>query len=283
MFKRKPLHRLVEEADGGAHGLRRALGAMNLVSLGVGVIVGAGIFVVTGTAAAQYAGPGIVLSFILSAIACAFAGLCYAEFASMIPIAGSAYTYAYATLGEIVAWIIGWDLILEYLFGASAVAVLRYRHPEAPRAFRCPWVPLVPILGALLSAPANGQPARRHVAPATRLDGRRAGALLRLRPQAQPAAAPRRAGGARGVGERRTRAQQAGRLNGLSPKTPSGASLCGRASAAGGRGFRGRGPRSSGSSPRASRSGCGDRGRTRCPPARTSGCILYSSRARRLG
>ena len=141
MFKRKPLHRLVEEADGGAHGLRRALGAMNLVSLGVGVIVGAGIFVVTGTAAAQYAGPGIVLSFILSAVACAFAGLCYAEFASMIPIAGSAYTYADATLGEIVAWIIGWDLILEYLFGASAVAVLRYRHPEAPRAFRCPWCP----------------------------------------------------------------------------------------------------------------------------------------------
>ena len=119
MFKRKPLDRLVQEADGGAHGLRRALGAMNLVSLGVGVIVGAGIFVVTGTAAAQYAGPGIVLSFILSAVACAFAGLCYAEFASMIPIAGSAYTYAYATLGEIVAWIIGWDLILEYLFGAS--------------------------------------------------------------------------------------------------------------------------------------------------------------------
>jgi amino acid transporter len=151
MFKRKPLHRLAEEADGGAHGLRRALGAMNLVSLGVGVIVGAGIFVVTGTAAAQYAGPGIVLSFLLSAIACAFAGLCYAEFASMIPIAGSAYTYAYATLGEIVAWIIGWDLILEYLFGASAVAVLRYRHPEAPRAFRCPRVPVVPILGALLS------------------------------------------------------------------------------------------------------------------------------------
>jgi amino acid transporter len=87
MFKRKPLHRLVEEADGGAHGLRRALGAMNLVSLGVGVIVGAGIFVVTGTAAAQYAGPGIVLSFLPSAVACAFAGLCYAEFASMILIA----------------------------------------------------------------------------------------------------------------------------------------------------------------------------------------------------
>jgi APA family basic amino acid/polyamine antiporter len=123
MFKRKPLHRLVEEADGNVHGFRRALGALNLVSLGVGVIVGAGIFVVTGKAAADYAGPGIVLSFILSAVACAMAGLCYAEFASMIPISGSAYSYAYATIGEFFAWIIGWDLILEYLFGASSVAV----------------------------------------------------------------------------------------------------------------------------------------------------------------
>jgi APA family basic amino acid/polyamine antiporter len=95
---------------------------LNLVSLGVGAIIGAGIFVVTGHAAAQYAGPAIVLSFVLSAIACGFAGLCYAEFASMIPISGSAYSYAYATLGEFIAWIIGWDLILEYLFGAAAVA-----------------------------------------------------------------------------------------------------------------------------------------------------------------
>ena len=123
MFKRKPLHRLIEEADGNVHGFRRALGALNLISLGIGVIVGAGIFVVTGKAAADYAGPGIVLSFVLSAIACAFAGLCYAEFASMIPISGSAYSYAYATIGEFFAWIIGWDLILEYLFGASSVAV----------------------------------------------------------------------------------------------------------------------------------------------------------------
>jgi APA family basic amino acid/polyamine antiporter len=123
MFKRKPLHRLVQEADGNVHGFRRALGALNLVSLGIGVIVGAGIFVITGKAAADYAGPGIVLSFVLSAIACAFAGLCYAEFASMIPISGSAYSYAYATIGEFFAWIIGWDLILEYLFGASSVAV----------------------------------------------------------------------------------------------------------------------------------------------------------------
>ena len=96
---------------------------MNLVTLGIGAIIGAGIFVLTGQAAANYAGPAIVYSFILAGTACALAGLCYAEFAAMIPIAGSAYTYGYATLGEFVAWIIGWDLILEYLFAASTVAV----------------------------------------------------------------------------------------------------------------------------------------------------------------
>ena len=110
-------------ADTDGHQLKRALGALNLTTLGIGAIIGAGIFVLTGTAAAQYAGPAIVLSFILAGLGCLFAGLCYAEFASMIPIAGSAYTYGYATLGEFVAWIIGWDLILEYLFGASTVAV----------------------------------------------------------------------------------------------------------------------------------------------------------------
>src|SRR6185312_8225663 len=107
----------------GEGSLKRALGATNLTLLGIGAIIGAGIFVLTGTAAAQYAGPAVVISFILSGIACLFAGLCYAEFASMIPIAGSAYTYAYSTLGELIAWIIGWDLILEYLFGAATVAV----------------------------------------------------------------------------------------------------------------------------------------------------------------
>src|SRR6202035_2117580 len=101
----------------------RALGAVNLVSLGIGAIIGAGIFVLTGAAAAKYAGPAVVLSFILAGIGCAFAGLCYAEFASLIPIAGSAYTYGYATLGEIFAWIIGWDLIIEYAFGSASVAV----------------------------------------------------------------------------------------------------------------------------------------------------------------
>jgi len=105
------------------HQLHRVLDAWHLTFLGIGAVIGAGIFVLTGVAAAKYAGPAISLSFVLSGIACAFAGLCYAEFASMMPAAGSAYTYAYATLGELFAWIIGWDLILEYLFGASAVAV----------------------------------------------------------------------------------------------------------------------------------------------------------------
>ena len=122
---KKSIAVLQAEAGGESteHTLRRALGALNLTTLGIGAIIGAGIFVLTGTAAAQYAGPAIVISFIVSGLGCLFAGLCYAEFASMIPIAGSAYTYGYATLGEFVAWIIGWDLILEYLFGASTVAV----------------------------------------------------------------------------------------------------------------------------------------------------------------
>src|SRR5215469_12255393 len=124
LFATKPINTLMKEAaEGGEHSLRRALGPMNLVSLGIGAIIGAGIFVITGQAAAQFAGPAIVLSFVLAGIACGFAGLCYAEFSSMIPIAGSAYTYSYATLGELVAWIIGWDLILEYAFGAATVAV----------------------------------------------------------------------------------------------------------------------------------------------------------------
>src|SRR5678816_3092276 len=112
-----------EAAQEGEHGLRRTLTASNLTFLGIGAIIGAGIFVLTGNAAAQYAGPGVVMSMVLAGIACGFAGLCYSEFAAMIPIAGSAYTYGYATLGELIAWIIGWDLILEYLFGAATVAV----------------------------------------------------------------------------------------------------------------------------------------------------------------
>jgi APA family basic amino acid/polyamine antiporter len=103
--------------------LKRVLGPVNLTALGIGAVIGAGIFVLTGQAAAKYAGPAIVFSFVLAGLACAFAGLCYAEFSAMIPISGSAYTYGYATLGELVAWIIGWDLILEYMFAASTVAV----------------------------------------------------------------------------------------------------------------------------------------------------------------
>jgi APA family basic amino acid/polyamine antiporter len=122
LFITKPLPQLFSESKESG-GLKRSLTALNLTTLGIGAIIGAGIFVLTGQAAAQYAGPGIVLSFIISGLACGFAGLCYAEFASMIPIAGSAYTYSYATLGEFLAWIIGWDLILEYLFAASTVAV----------------------------------------------------------------------------------------------------------------------------------------------------------------
>lgn len=123
LFRTKSLSGLLDEARDNKAGLKKTLTGLNLTTLGIGAIIGAGIFVLTGQAAAQYAGPAIVLSFIISGIACAFAGLCYAEFASMIPISGSAYTYSYATLGEFLAWIIGWDLILEYLFAAATVSV----------------------------------------------------------------------------------------------------------------------------------------------------------------
>lgn len=131
IFKRKPLNTLLAEAHGSdaellgessTTGLKKTLTSGALVSLGIGAIIGAGLFSITGMAAANYAGPGIMISFIIAAIGCAFAGLCYAEFASMIPVAGSAYTYSYATMGEFVAWIIGWDLVLEYAVGAATVA-----------------------------------------------------------------------------------------------------------------------------------------------------------------
>jgi APA family basic amino acid/polyamine antiporter len=122
LLARKPLRALLQEAgETGEHSLRRTLGVVQLTALGVGAIIGAGIFVMSGLGA-HYAGPGLMLSFVLSGLGCAFAGLCYAEFAAMIPLAGSAYTYAYATLGEIFAWIIGWDLTLEYAMGASTVS-----------------------------------------------------------------------------------------------------------------------------------------------------------------
>jgi APA family basic amino acid/polyamine antiporter len=123
LFIRKTLAELEEQADSNHNSLKRHLNATNLTLLGVGCVIGAGIFVLTGTAAALHAGPAVALSFIISAFGCLLAGLCYAEFSSMIPVSGSAYTYGYATMGEFVAWIIGWDLILEYLFGSATVAV----------------------------------------------------------------------------------------------------------------------------------------------------------------
>lgn len=122
IFVRKPLALLFAEADESEKGLKKTLSAGALVALGIGAIIGAGLFSLTGLAAADYAGPAIMISFIIAALGCAFAGLCYAEFASMIPIAGSAYTYSYATMGEFIAWIIGWDLVLEYAVGAATVA-----------------------------------------------------------------------------------------------------------------------------------------------------------------
>jgi len=124
LFARKPLNRLMGEAQEiGEHTLKRSLGPTNLVMLGIGAIIGAGLFVRTAAAIADRAGPSVVLAFVVAGVGCAFAGLCYAEFASMIPVAGSAYTYSYATMGELVAWIIGWDLILEYAVGAATVSI----------------------------------------------------------------------------------------------------------------------------------------------------------------
>jgi APA family basic amino acid/polyamine antiporter len=122
LFRRKTVTDLQAEAESD-HSLKRALGAMNLTALGVGAIIGTGIFVLTGTVAAQNAGPAVVLSFVLAGVASVFAALCYSEFAALVPMAGSAYTYGYATLGELFAWIIGWDLILEYAVGAITVAI----------------------------------------------------------------------------------------------------------------------------------------------------------------
>jgi len=121
IFTKKSVETL--RADAAANPLRRALGPLNLTTLGIGSIIGTGIFVLTGTAASQNAGPALIISMIIAGVGCAFAGLCYAEFAAMIPVAGSAYTYAYATMGELLAWIIGWDLILEYALSTATVAV----------------------------------------------------------------------------------------------------------------------------------------------------------------
>jgi APA family basic amino acid/polyamine antiporter len=123
LFRKKSLSALLASADEGEKGLKRTLGAGNLIALGIGAIIGAGLFVRTAAAAGEAAGPAVTLSFIVAAIGCAFAGLCYAEFASMIPIAGSAYAYSYVTMGELIAWIIGWALIMEYALGAATVSI----------------------------------------------------------------------------------------------------------------------------------------------------------------
>src|SRR5881392_2575023 len=121
LFAKKSLKVLLDEMA-GEHRLRRVLGPVTLTSLGIGAVIGAGIFVATGAAAKDVAGPALMVSYLVAGLTCVFAALCYAEFASMAPVAGSAYTYAYATLGELFAWIIGWDLVLEYAVGAATVA-----------------------------------------------------------------------------------------------------------------------------------------------------------------
>jgi APA family basic amino acid/polyamine antiporter len=123
LFSKKPIELLVTESTESEHTLKRTLSASNLIALGIGAIIGAGLFVRTAAAAANNAGPSVTLGFVVAAIGCALAGLCYAEFASMIPIAGSAYTYSYATMGQFMAWIIGWDLVLEYAIGAATVSI----------------------------------------------------------------------------------------------------------------------------------------------------------------
>src|SRR6186713_1065057 len=123
IWKRKPLHLILDSTDEGENNLKRSLSAANLVALGIGAIIGAGLFVRTAAAAANNAGPSVAIGFIVAAIGCAFAGLCYAELSSSIPISGSAYTYTYATMGEFMAWIIGWDLVLEYAVGAATVGI----------------------------------------------------------------------------------------------------------------------------------------------------------------
>ena len=123
LLRVKPVDLILKQSENQEHGLKRTLGAVSITLLGIGAIVGTGIFVLTGVAAAKYAGPGLILSFVVAGIVSGLAAICYAEFASTVPIAGSAYTYSYATLGELVAWIIGWDLILEYAVGAAAVSI----------------------------------------------------------------------------------------------------------------------------------------------------------------
>ena len=155
LWAKKSLTTLLAAAANSEKGLKRTLGAWNLVALGIGAIIGAGLFVRTAAAAAQAAGPAVTLSFVVAAIGCAFAGLCYAEFAAMIPIAGSAYTYAYTTMGEFVAWIIGWSLIMEYALGAATVSIAwsEYLNKLLGGAIPHEWCH-GPLEGGYLNAPA---------------------------------------------------------------------------------------------------------------------------------
>ena len=123
VFRTKSVEQSIADTDEPDHKLKKSLNAIDLIVFGVGVIIGAGIFVLTGTVAASNSGPAIALSFVIAGVACALAALCYAEFASTVPVAGSAYTFSYATFGELVAWIIGWDLVLEFTIGSAALAV----------------------------------------------------------------------------------------------------------------------------------------------------------------
>ncbi|KOS06820.1 amino acid transporter [Flavobacterium akiainvivens] len=168
IWKKKSLSLLLSEADESEKGLKRTLSSGALVALGIGAIIGAGLFSLTGIAAAEHAGPAVTISFIMAAVGCAFAGLCYAEFASMIPVAGSAYTYSYATMGEFMAWIIGWDLVLEYALGAATVGVSWSRYLlellskyniHIPLELSCsPWETLtvngVTVEGGIINLPA---------------------------------------------------------------------------------------------------------------------------------
>src|SRR4051812_16556725 len=158
LWIRKPLDQLMQESSDGDKGLKKTLGAGNLIALGIGAIIGAGLFVRTAAAAAYNAGPSVTLGFIVAALGCAFAGLCYAEFASMIPVAGSAYTYSYATMGEFIAWIIGWDLVLEYAVGAATVSVSWSRYLvkflEYFNIHLGPEFTLSPMDGGLINIPA---------------------------------------------------------------------------------------------------------------------------------
>src|SRR5881398_1068185 len=149
LLARKPLETILAEME-GENRLKRALGPVNLTALGIGAVIGAGIFVATGAAAKDVAGPALMVSYLVAGLTCIFAALCYAEFASMAPVAGSAYTYAYTTLGELFAWIIGWDLVLEYAVGAATVANGWSSHCQA----------ILPKVGIFLPMMLSGAPVK---------------------------------------------------------------------------------------------------------------------------